>query len=81
MPMHRRAQVPGERGAGGTGEKTRWAGESCHRPERAAQAGDSGMDSLQPENTGETGGDQKTRLLQMAQKPLQRPSLSGRPIP
>ena len=63
MPLERLAQVSCERGAGRTGEKTRWAGESCHRPERAAQPWESGMDSLQPKNTGEPGGEQKPRLL------------------
>ena len=81
MPLHRVAQIPCECGARGTGEKAGGAWESGDRPEWAAQTREAWMEAFQPKNTGETGGEQKSRLLQMSQKPLQRPSLSGRPIP
>lgn len=68
MELQRTRQISPQRQLGGPGEKAGGAGDTGEGPERAGPAGQAWMAPLQPQVTGEGGGQQEAAVLDPAQE-------------
>ena len=79
MQGHTGADVAVQCRSGRSREITARTWNTRDRQNRAGPAGEQRVVALQPEITGQTGGDEVPRLSQPPKEPIQ--NLSGRPIP